>query len=140
MPKSFFKSKGDPQLCPSRLQLYATSHHTTIGQYNQGCYELLHTTLHWTDADDECRRAGGHLVTINDVTEQTYIQAFMLRHNPRNDAWIGLFDTNSKGTYHWLSGKQQQIMRILRHIASYFSLCSYIFMAHRDHGLYVGYI
>ena len=101
----FISFTGDLHVCPSRLILYATSHHTTIGQYNQSCYELLHTTLHWNDADDECRRAGGHLVTINDVTEQTYIQAFMLRHNPTNDVWIGLYDKNSEGTYHWLAGQ-----------------------------------
>ena len=95
---------GDAHVCPSRLQLYASSHHTTIGQYNQSCYELLHTKLPWKDADDECRRAGGHLVTINDNTEQTYLQAFMLRYNPREDVWIGLYDKNSEGVYHWLSG------------------------------------
>jgi len=100
-----FTFKGNPHVCPSRLQLYATSHHTTIGQYNQSCYELLHTKLYWNTADAECRSAGGHLVTINDAKEQAYIQAFMLRHNPTDDAWIGLYDKYLEGTYHWLSGK-----------------------------------
>ena len=110
--KSCWMFKGDLHFCPSRLQLYATSHHTTIGQYNRSCYEMLHTKLPWNDADDQCRRAGGHLVTINDVKEQTYIEAFMLRHNPREDVWIGLFDKGSEGRYHWLSGNWKQFMLI----------------------------
>ncbi|XP_052820118.1 C-type lectin lectoxin-Lio2-like [Mya arenaria] len=60
----------------------------------------------WCNADDICRRSGGHLVSINDATEQQYIQNFTIRHAPRAKVWIGLFDKGSEGVYHWLSGEK----------------------------------
>ncbi|XP_052760385.1 macrophage mannose receptor 1-like [Mya arenaria] len=106
VPNTQLDTDGDVHVCPSRVQYYAQTNHLTVGQFNQSCYELLKTTMTWGNADDICRRSGGHLVSINDATEQQYIQGFMMRHDPRSTVWVGLFDKGSEGVYHWLSGEK----------------------------------
>ncbi|XP_052817960.1 macrophage mannose receptor 1-like [Mya arenaria] len=105
-PNALLDNDGDVHVCPRQVQYYAQTNNSTVGQFNQSCYELLKTRVTWRDADDICKRSGGHLVSINDATEQHYIQAFMSRHGPNATVWIGLFDRRSEGVYHWLSGEK----------------------------------
>ena len=43
-------------------------------EFNEHCYEfILRAHKTWPDAEHDCRRKGGHLVTINSMTEQKFI-------------------------------------------------------------------
>lgn len=58
----------------------------------------------WTGAEAEAQSLGGHLVTINDETENNWIwETFApLVGGP---LWIGLSDADEEGTFVWSSGQ-----------------------------------
>lgn len=41
---------------------------------------------------------------IQDVSEQSFIQKFLMRHDPNYAVWIGLHDIYSEGSFEWTSG------------------------------------
>lgn len=67
---------------------------------NGHVYYLL-TTNNWTLAEAEAVKLGGHLVTINDDAEQTWVYSTF----GSNEVWIGLTDRNVEGTFEWVSGE-----------------------------------
>lgn len=67
---------------------------------NGHIYYLL-TTNNWTLAEAEAVSLGGHLVTINDDAEQTWIFSTF----GSNEIWIGLTDRDVEGTFQWVSGE-----------------------------------
>lgn len=72
-----------------------TSSHATVyvldSAYNpatQHTYYLLDTS-NWTDAESTAVTLGGHLTTVNDVNENTWIYN---KWGATKDLWIGLYD------------------------------------------------
>lgn len=57
----------------------------------------------WVDAEEGCRKYGGHLVQIGDQNEQDFILNFVQQYDPREDVWIGLHDQDQEDTYIWTS-------------------------------------
>jgi Ca2+-binding RTX toxin-like protein len=56
----------------------------------------------WTDAEAQAVAAGGHLVTINDATEQQWlIDTF----GTSESFWIGLNDAETENQFEWISGE-----------------------------------
>lgn len=67
---------------------------------NNHAYYLLSINT-WTNAEAEAVSLGGHLVTINDAAEQTWVfSTFGSR-----EVWIGLNDRIVEGTFQWVSGE-----------------------------------
>jgi len=76
---------------------------------SNGHYYALTSVAHtnWFNAEAEAAsHAGGHLVSINGIAEQAFIEATFLAGNSRSNIyWIGLNDIVSDGTWIWSSGE-----------------------------------
>lgn len=71
---------------------------------NNHLYYLLSANS-WTKAEAEAVGLGGHLVTINDVTEQQWLFSTFGPLAGSHWLWIGLTDRDVEGTYQWVSGE-----------------------------------
>src|SRR5262249_34066741 len=81
----------------------ATGHEysLTCGEYWGISDTSVRTPPDWFDAEAEAVAAGGHLATINDAAENTWLRdTFGNFHY-----WIGLTDWGSEGTFYWISGE-----------------------------------
>ncbi len=71
--------------------------------YNGHIYQLTSSATGWTAAEAAAVTLGGHLVTIDDPSEQAFITStFSL--NTNKPLWIGFTDQTSEGTFQWSSG------------------------------------
>ena len=63
----------------------------------------------WPEAEAEAVAAGGHLVTINDATENAWVAATFNPDPPNSGAWIGLYQLPASpepaGGWVWISGE-----------------------------------
>ncbi len=60
-------------------------------------------SLSWTDASDECASYGYHLVTIDDSTEDAWLDTTADSYST-NRWWIGFNDRSSEGSWEWEDG------------------------------------
>ncbi|PIQ78313.1 MAG: hypothetical protein COV79_05405, partial [Parcubacteria group bacterium CG11_big_fil_rev_8_21_14_0_20_41_14] len=58
---------------------------------------LVETPASWSDARSYCISQGAHLAYISDSAEQEYFKSL----SGGNEAWIGLNDLGSEGTFRW---------------------------------------
>jgi len=71
---------------------------------NNHVYHILEEST-WTDAQAAAVLMGGHLVTIDDVAEDTWVfDTFGNWANQPRDMWIGFNDINAEGSFEWASG------------------------------------
>jgi hypothetical protein len=76
-----------------------------VNPANSHTYYLLADST-WTDAEAYGLTLGGHLVTINDAAEQTWVYStFSTYSGGDRTLWIGLNDAASEGTFVWSSGE-----------------------------------
>ena len=70
-------------------------------------YMLTSSAEDWFAAQNEARLDGGNLVTINNASEQAFLEgAFLTGVNERRPLWIGLTDVGSEfGVFRWISGE-----------------------------------
>merc|ERR1712013_281528 len=61
--------------------------------------------LSWHQAQDECIKWGGHLVTVRSPYENNYFVDQMKKRKWR-EAWIGINDEKVEGEFVWVSGVQ----------------------------------
>jgi len=72
-----------------------------VNPANQHTYYLLSADT-WTNSEAFAQTLGGHLVTINNAAENTFVyQNFAQGHN----VWIGYNDQQTEGTFVWASGE-----------------------------------
>jgi hypothetical protein len=72
---------------------------------NGHVYYLLAVT-NWPAAEAQAAALGGHLATVNDTNENTWIFAtFATYGGVTNHLWIGLTDQDVEGTFRWVSGE-----------------------------------
>lgn len=68
-------------------------------------YYLLESDT-WSASEGQAVGLGGHLVTINDATENAWVlSTFSLYGGVHRDLWIGLSDFASEGVWVWSSGE-----------------------------------
>lgn len=73
--------------------------------YNGHTYQIFENmNLSWNNAKAYCTALGGHLVTITDQNEQTFINA-IIKDNPKPNLWIGA-ERNMDGSYSWVTGEE----------------------------------
>lgn len=80
-------------------------------EYNGHRYALTENYATWSEAEAEAVSAGGHLVTINDAAENTWLsETFKDTYTPSHSAdpwwsiaWIGLFQDNDT-QWKWANG------------------------------------
>ncbi len=78
---------------------------TQVNPTNGHTYHLLEAAT-WTNSEAEAVTLGGHLVTINDAEENTWVfDTFANFGGEAKDLWIGLNDVQSEGDFVWSSGE-----------------------------------
>lgn len=71
--------------------------------YKGHYYAIIDKSMPWTEAERYCVSIGGHLVTINDNSEQTFIVNALGKAPKKNTYWIGL--TGESNHYSWVTGE-----------------------------------
>lgn len=69
--------------------------------YNGHAYTITSGALSWYDAESQARTLGGHLATIDDATENGWLNANFSGYGV---LWLGLNDELQQGNYVWTSG------------------------------------
>ena len=72
-----------------------------VNPANQHLYYLL-TADTWTNSEAFAQTLGGHLATINDAAENTWV---FNEFGTGRDLWIGFNDAAVEGTFVWASGE-----------------------------------
>lgn len=71
--------------------------------YNGHTYELYDDNLTWEDANKFAEMKGGHLATINDENEKTFIDKF-LQNSSKNFYWLGA-TASKENSFNWVTGE-----------------------------------
>merc|ERR1712215_395484 len=66
--------------------------------YVNNCYKLEHEHLTWEEAEEKCKKEGGHLASIGSMGENELI--FEL--SGRKNLWIGGSDLKKEGSWIWV--------------------------------------
>src|SRR5262245_7871296 len=76
----------------------------TVNPANGHTYYLL-AAEQWPAAEAEAITLGGHLATINDAAENTWVTGQFSNVGGVHPLWIGLNDALVEGTFVWTSGE-----------------------------------
>lgn len=68
------------------------------GSYNGHYYYLATSPGSWTDAANSAKNSGGHLVCIDDASEQTFVQGLSA-----SNMWIGYFRNSNSDPWTWVN-------------------------------------
>ncbi|KAM9349891.1 macrophage mannose receptor 1-like [Symphorus nematophorus] len=68
--------------------------------YNGHCFYLNRTQKTWTDAQRECRKEGGDLVSIHNVEDHSFVIS-QLGYASTDELWIGLNDRRTERLFDW---------------------------------------
>nr|XP_046265195.1 macrophage mannose receptor 1-like isoform X4 [Scatophagus argus] len=68
--------------------------------YNGHCFYLNRTKKTWSDAQRECRKDGGDLVSIRNVEDQSFVIS-QLGYASTDELWIGLNDRKTERLFDW---------------------------------------
>ncbi|XP_041804547.1 macrophage mannose receptor 1-like [Chelmon rostratus] len=68
--------------------------------YNGHCFHLHRSTQTWSDAQRECRKEEGDLVSIRNVEDQSFVIS-QLGYASTDELWIGLNDIRTEGLFDW---------------------------------------
>ncbi|XP_056132198.1 CD209 antigen-like protein E [Lampris incognitus] len=70
-------------------------------KFDTNCYYVSKIKRSWNDSRMACKASGADLVVINSLTEQIFVNGLgILKMN----AWIGLMDQATEGTWTWVDG------------------------------------
>ncbi|XP_075954227.1 macrophage mannose receptor 1-like [Anarhichas minor] len=89
--------------CPDDPETSRYSRNRNSWQPFRGyCYLFLTERTQWADASANCLKHGGNLVSIEDPSEQAFIQSNIVSFQDiQSSFWIGLYKTH-KGLWQWL--------------------------------------
>lgn len=77
---------------------------TEVSPINGHIYSLLAPST-WTDAESEAVSLGGHLATLRNSTEESWVWNTFSNNNVVRYLWIGLNDAVQDGVFVWSSGE-----------------------------------
>ncbi len=72
--------------------------------YGGSRYAITASTSTWASAEAEAIAAGGHLVTVNNTAENSWL-ATTFDNASGHEAWIGFTDQAEEGLWTWASGE-----------------------------------
>jgi len=75
-------------------------------EYNGHLYSVIDTPMSWTEAKEYCEEIGGHLVTINDADECSFVSSLTSQNGARRMYWTGGFRENASSKWQWITGEQ----------------------------------
>uniref|UniRef100_A0A671TZD6 Mannose receptor, C type 1b n=1 Tax=Sparus aurata TaxID=8175 RepID=A0A671TZD6_SPAAU len=68
--------------------------------YNGHCFQLQRTLQTWSNAQKECRKEGGDLVSVRNVEDHSFVIS-QLGYASTDELWIGLNDIRTEGLFDW---------------------------------------
>ncbi|XP_024286595.1 macrophage mannose receptor 1 [Oncorhynchus tshawytscha] len=68
-------------------------------EFGEFCYKPYGDKKTWHAARGECRKLGADLVSIQSMTEQSWLESYL--YMATNDVWIGLNDMGFSGLFSW---------------------------------------
>ncbi|KAM8828848.1 secretory phospholipase A2 receptor isoform 3-T3 [Spinachia spinachia] len=71
-------------------------------EFGEFCYKPFGEKKTWHDARDTCRSLGAELVSIQSMTEQSWLESYL--YMATSDAWTGLNDLFVTGMFSWSDG------------------------------------
>jgi cysteine-rich repeat protein len=86
--------------CDQRLPFVCERAGWAVEPARNHAYRLHLTPQRWEQAAATCRAAGGHLATITDVEEQSFVAA-----QAAVGFWIGGHDSKREGAFEWSTGE-----------------------------------
>ncbi|MED6232568.1 hypothetical protein ATANTOWER_032477 [Ataeniobius toweri] len=90
-----------PGRCPEDTSVEYQDSYTWL-PYKGNCYLFVTDEIEWADAASSCVRHGGVLTSIEDPSEQQFLQSNIeVFQDSHTSFWIGLFKTH-KGLWAWL--------------------------------------
>ncbi|XP_071348975.1 macrophage mannose receptor 1-like isoform X1 [Trachinotus anak] len=97
------ESSDFPGLCPEDPEITRYGRHrSTWIPFKGHCYLFLTASTEWPDASATCERHGATLASIEDPSEQQFIQNNVNKYQDSEPSfWIGLYKTHS-GVWKWL--------------------------------------
>ncbi|XP_055995966.1 macrophage mannose receptor 1-like isoform X2 [Ostrea edulis] len=104
------QNPADGFICKKPMTLMsATPQPHTVGctwpsvGYGSYCFRFIYQSKTWQDGQKTCSSAfHGTLAAINDRFTEAFLSAYMSYQT--DNYWIGLSDTQTQGTYTWISG------------------------------------
>ncbi|CAG04688.1 unnamed protein product [Tetraodon nigroviridis] len=70
-------------------------------KFDLGCYFFSKLTKNWNQSREFCISKGGDLAVLNSKEEQAFVNGWL---KTSQNAWIGLFDIETEGTWKWVDG------------------------------------
>ncbi|KAM6451463.1 macrophage mannose receptor 1 [Liasis olivaceus] len=71
--------------------------------YAKHCYHLNRDRKTWKDASASCQKYGGHLISIHNIEEYSFVFS-QLGYKPTDNLWIGLNDQKTPSYFEWSDG------------------------------------
>uniref|UniRef100_A0A8C7DZT9 Macrophage mannose receptor 1 n=1 Tax=Naja naja TaxID=35670 RepID=A0A8C7DZT9_NAJNA len=96
---SFFLDDLKPIKCPGDWVGYA-----------KHCYHLNRDGKTWKDASVSCQKDGGHLLSIHDIEEYSFVFS-QLGYKPTDSLWIGLNDQKTSSYFEWSDGTTVRFLK-----------------------------
>ncbi|KAG8138947.1 hypothetical protein E2320_001754 [Naja naja] len=78
--------------------------------YAKHCYHLNRDGKTWKDASVSCQKDGGHLLSIHDIEEYSFVFS-QLGYKPTDNLWIGLNDQKTFSYFEWSDGSTVRFIR-----------------------------
>ncbi|VDI43279.1 Hypothetical predicted protein [Mytilus galloprovincialis] len=75
--------------------------------FNKKCYTIVHKKLSWSQANEECSKVNGNLVTIKSLGEQKFVNELISSVSFEETArvWIGLSrHPQNPSIFNWVDG------------------------------------
>ena len=89
---------GPTNTCPAVVN--QRSNPQNIFQNGNICYEYVALSKAWLEAQNYCNTTGGHLVSIENQGQQTFISNMLSQLSVVNPVWLGLNDRLNEE--HWV--------------------------------------
>ncbi|XP_038058415.1 snaclec bothroinsularin subunit beta-like [Patiria miniata] len=78
-------------------------------RFEDSCYSLIQHTQNWNCAEMTCQQLGGHLVSIESGSENTFVVQMIASQGgckATSHVWNGLSDIATEGTFVWSETNQ----------------------------------
>lgn len=75
-----------------------------VNPQNGHSYFVYTDSLNWVDAKEFCKSLGGHLATISDAQEQTFVEQLAQTCSERTNFWLGGYYDRNREIWKWVDG------------------------------------